>query len=91
MHRYGVIVREFTETPSPAAVITAIRPLVAPMLAIVETGISIVVPLPEVTETVLFLQNFTEIAPVKPVPVIVNVPPPAREIVVVESPVMEGA
>ena len=85
------MVRLLTEMPSPAEVITAIRPLVAPALAIDETGMSMVVPLLEVTEIDLFRQNFTVIVPAKPVQVIVKVPPPASEIVVTESPVIEGA
>jgi hypothetical protein len=50
----------------------------------------IVVPLPEVADIDLFLQNLTVIEPVKPVPVIVNVPPPLRDRVSVDSPVMDG-
>ncbi len=88
--RYGVIVRESTETAWPAAVMTEMRPDVAPELAIDETGISIVVPLPDDAEISLFRQNFTVIVPVKPVPVIVKVPPAPSESVKVESPVIEG-
>ncbi len=69
---------------------TEIRPDVAPELAIDETGTSIVVPLPDDAEISLFLQNFTVIVPVKPVPVIVKVPPAPSESVKVESPVIEG-
>ena len=58
------MVRESTETASPALVITAMRPLVAPALEIDETGISIVVPLLEVAEIILLRQNFTVIVPV---------------------------
>jgi hypothetical protein len=50
----------------------------------------IVVPLPEVADIDLFLQNLTVIEPVKPVPVIVNVPPPLRDSVSVDSPEMDG-
>ena len=76
--------------PSPAEVITAMRPLVAPTLAIDETGISIVVPLLEVAEIDLLRQNLTVMDPVNPVPVIVKVPPAPNERVEVESPVIEG-
>ncbi len=66
------------------------RPDVAPMLPIEATGISIVVPLPEVAEKILFLQNLTSIVPVNPVPVIVNVPPAPIERVKVDRPVIDG-
>ena len=84
------MVRLSKEIASPADVITAIRPLVAPALEIEETGMTIVVPLPEVAEITLFLQNFTEIEPVKPVPVMVKFPPAPSESVKVESPVIDG-
>jgi hypothetical protein len=45
---------------------------------------------PELLEMLLFLQNFTVTVPVKPVPVIVRVPPPDREIVVVDNEVIDG-
>ena len=82
--------RESSETACPAEVVTEMRPEVAPILPMEATGISIVVPFPEVAETTLFLQNLTSIEPVKPVPVIVNVPPAPIESVKVESPVIEG-
>jgi hypothetical protein len=85
------MVRESIETACPASVMTEMRPEVAPLLAIDETGILIVVPLPEVADKTLLRQNFTEIDPVKPVPVIVKVPPAPKERVRVESPVMDGA
>jgi hypothetical protein len=69
---------------------TEIRPDVAPLLAIDETGILIVVPFPDVAAMTLFRQNFTEIDPENPVPVIVKVPPAPNERVRVESPVIEG-
>ncbi len=81
---------ESSETACPAEVVTEMRPVVAPILPMEATGISIVVPLPEVAETVLFLQNFTSIVPVNPVPEIVKVPPAPNEIVRVERAVMEG-
>ena len=87
---YGVIVRVSSETACPAVVVTEMRPDVAPMLPIEATGISIVVPLPEVAERILFLQNLTSIVPVNPVPVIVNVPPAPIERVKVERPVIDG-
>ena len=69
-----------------------IRPVVAPAAAIAENGITKVVPLVEVTETSLFLQNFTVIGEVvKPAPVIVSEPPAESEIVVAESPEIVGA
>ena len=74
----------------PAEVITEIRPLVAPALAIDETGITMVVPLPEVASITLLRQNFTDIAPVNPVPVIVKLPPAPSESVKVESAVIDG-
>ena len=84
------MVRLSTETASPALVITAIRPEVAPILEISKTGISMVVPLPEVVTITLLRQNLTEIDPVKPVPVIVKVPPALFEMVSAESPVIDG-
>ncbi len=84
------MVKESMETACPASVMTEMRPDVAPLLAIDETGIFIVVPLPEVAEMTLFRQNFTEIDPLKPVPVMVKVPPAPKERVRVESPVIDG-
>jgi hypothetical protein len=84
------MVSESTEIASPAAVITAILPEVAPALEIDETGISIVVPFEDVTEMDLLRQNFTVIEPVNPVPVIVNVPPPPRDSNVVERDETDG-
>ena len=84
------MVRLSTEIACPAAVITEIRPLVAPALAIDETGITILVPLPEVASIDLLRQNFTDIAPVNPVPVIVKLPPAESESVKVESSVIDG-
>ena len=69
---------------------TEIRPEVAPADAIDETGISTLVPFPDEAAITLLRQNFTSIDPVKPVPVMVKVPPAPREIVKVESPVMDG-
>ena len=79
-----------SETAVPAAVVTEIRPDVAPKLAIDETGISIVVPLEEVTEMDLLRQNLTVIEPVNPVPVMVKVPPAPSERVFVDSDEMDG-
>ena len=79
-----------TETASPAEVITAIRPEVAPLFAISKTGITILVPLPEVVTIILLRQNFTVIEPVNPVPVIVKLPPALLEIVSDESEVIVG-
>jgi hypothetical protein len=45
---------------------------------------------PELLEILLFLQNFTVTDPVNPVPVMVRVPPPDREIVVVDNDVIDG-
>jgi hypothetical protein len=45
---------------------------------------------PELLEILLFLQNFTVTDPVNPVPVMVMVPPPDREIVVVDNDVIDG-
>ena len=84
------MVRLSTETASPFVVITAIRPVVAPIEESSVAGMEIVVESPELLEIVLFLQNFTVIVPVNPVPVIISVPPPVREIVVVEIPVIDG-
>ena len=87
---YGVMVKLSTETATPAAVITAIRPEVAPILEMFKTGISILVPFPEVVTITLLRENLTDIDPVNPVPVIVNVPPAPRERVKVESAVIDG-
>ena len=84
------MVRVSSEKSCPAAVITAIRPVVAPAFEIADTGITIVVPFPEVAEIVLLRQNFTVIDPLNPVPVIVKFPPALNESVRVESPVMDG-
>lgn len=88
--RYGVIVRESTETACPAEVMTEMRPEVAPADAMDETGMSILVPFPDEAAITLLRQNFTSIDPVNPVPVMVKVPPAPREIVKVERPVMDG-
>lgn len=87
---YGVMVRVSTETASPLAVITAIRPVVPPAEEIDETGMVKVFTSTGVVTTILFLQNFTVTDPEKPVPVIVKVPPAAKEILSVDSPVMDG-
>lgn len=49
-----------------------------------------VVPFPEVASIDLLRQNFTDIAPVNPVPVMVKFPPEESERVNVESCVIEG-
>jgi hypothetical protein len=79
-----------SETAVPAAVVTEMRPDVAPELAIDETGISIVVPLEDVTEMDLLRQNLTVIEPANPVPVMVKVPPAPSESVVVDSDEIDG-
>jgi len=45
---------------------------------------------PELLEMLLFRQNFTVTVPEKPVPVMVRVPPPDSEILVVDSDVIDG-
>ena len=86
------MVRVSTETACPLGVVTMIRPVVAPDEAIAENGITKVLPSVEVTDTSLFLQNFTVIGEVvKPAPVMVNEPPDESEIMVVESPEIVGA
>ena len=68
------------------------RPVVAPDEAMAENGITKVVPLVEVTEISLFLQNFTVIGEVvNPAPVIVRDPPAEREMVVAERLEIVGA
>jgi len=89
-YTYGVIVRESSETACPNEVITEIRPVVAPMDWSSFAVTVIVTVSPELLEMLLFLQNFTVTLPVKPVPVIVRVPPPDREIVVVDNDVIDG-
>ena len=84
------MVRLWSETASPASVITTTRPEEAPAEAIVETGITRVVPSPDVVETFLLRENLTVIDPVNPVPVIVKLPPEPKERVKVENPVIEG-
>ncbi len=84
------MVRESTETAWPAEVMTETRPVVAPIELSSEALTLIEVPLPDVLSIVLLRQNFTVTVPVNPVPVIVRVPPPEREIVKVESDVIDG-
>jgi hypothetical protein len=69
---------------------TEIRPLVAPIdwssFALTE----IVTVSPEVFESDLLRQNFTVMLPLKPVPVMMRVPPPESEIEVVDREVIDG-
>ena len=89
---YGLMVRVSTETAWPLGVVTTILPVVPPAAAIAEKGITKVVPSVEVTETSLFLQNFTVIGEVvKPAPVMVSEPPAESEIVVADKLEMVGA
>ncbi len=69
---------------------TETRPDVAPIELSSAALTLIDVPLPDVLSIVLLRQNLTVTVPVKPVPVIVRVPPPVSENVRVDSDVIEG-
>ena len=84
--------RVWVEVAEPFALITIIRPVVAPAAKIELIGMTSEVPSVEVTVTLLFRQNFTVRGESpNPAPVIVKFPGDESESVVVESPVIVGA